>query len=84
MTTTRLLDLILRLYPPWWRSQYGEEVRTVSSDLLSDGRSVPKVVCNLFVGAVRARVTGAGAPRSYEHWAGRRAGPLSWWPQLPP
>jgi hypothetical protein len=26
---------------------------------------------NLFVGALRVRVTGAGAPRQYEHWAGR-------------
>ena len=71
MRATRLLDVVLRLYPSWWRAQYGEEVRTVSRDLLADGRSAWRVVLNLVIGAVRARVSGAGAPRHYALWAGR-------------
>ena len=71
MRAPRLLDAMLALYPPWWRTQYRDEVRTVSLDLMADGRPALRVSANLFVGAVRTRVRGVGTPRHYEPWARR-------------
>jgi hypothetical protein len=66
-----MLDALLGVYPPWWRERYGDEVRAISSDLIAGGRAPWRVSVNLFAGAVRTRVGGAGTPMQVAHWAGR-------------
>jgi hypothetical protein len=63
--------VVLGLYPPWWRAQYGAEVQAVSADLLAGGKSPWRVSLNLFSGAVRTRVSGANTPKEFAPWAGR-------------
>jgi hypothetical protein len=71
MRKTRMLDAVLRLYPPWWRARYEEEVRAIASDVIAAGRPPWRVLGNLFTGAMRLRATGANTPRQFAHWAGR-------------
>lgn len=71
MKTGPVIDLALRCYPAWWRDRYSEEVRLVSRDLTLEGRSPLKVGFDLLIGAVRARSSADGMPRSYGLWSSR-------------
>lgn len=55
MTSQRAIDLALRCYPGWWQDRYADEVRVLSRDLTSEGRSSLIVTLNLLRGAIRAR-----------------------------
>ena len=65
------IDMVLGLYPAWWRARYGDEVRAVSSDAVAGGQSTLRVITGLLLGAIRLRVTGAGTPKQSELWACR-------------
>jgi len=65
----RAVQLGLRCYPSWWRERYGAEQEALVEDLRADhgggpsiGRSGWRFAFSFVVGAVRARVTGAGMP----------------------
>jgi len=45
--------IALAMHPRWWRRRYGDEVATISSDLLEEGRSRWRVAGGLAVDAVR-------------------------------
>ena len=53
------IDAALAIYPTWWRTRYGDEVRAVSSDAIIGGQSPFRVTAGLLVGAVRLRVSGS-------------------------
>ena len=71
MTSRSAIDLVLRCYPNWWQERYADEVRVVSNDLMAEGRSTFKVTLNLLGGAVRARSSAQGMPRTYGLWSTR-------------
>ncbi|HEX3334611.1 MAG TPA: hypothetical protein VHS57_09730 [Acidimicrobiales bacterium] len=73
MREHRLIDAAFGLYPRWWRDRYLDEVHRITEDLVAGGRSRWALAGNLAVGAVRARVRGAGMPASYDLWARRSA-----------
>jgi hypothetical protein len=71
MRGARWIDAALGVYPTWWRTRYGDEVRTVSSDAIIGGQSPFRVTAGLLVGAVRLRVSGTGTPKQFPLWARR-------------
>ena len=71
MNTGKAIELALRCYPGWWRERYADEVRVVSRDLTTDGRSTVRVTLNLLGGAFRARSRAQGMPKTYGLWSVR-------------
>jgi hypothetical protein len=71
MRGARWIDAALGVYPTWWRTRYGDEVRTVTSDAIIGGQSPFRVTAGLLVGAVRLRVSGTGTPKQFPLWARR-------------
>ena len=71
MTRQSAIELALRCYPSWWRERYADEVRVVSNDLTAEGRSTLMVSLNLLGGAVRARSSAQGMPKTYGLWSAR-------------
>lgn len=69
MTSQRAIDLALRCYPGWWQDRYADEVRVLSRDLTSEGRSSLIVTLNLLRGAIRARYRAQGMPTTYDRWS---------------
>ncbi len=65
------IDAALAIYPTWWRTRYGDEVRTVSADAIIGGQSPFRVTAGLLVGAVRLRVSGRSTPKQFPLWARR-------------
>jgi|GEM_PF-1248697 hypothetical protein len=61
----------IALYPTWWRDRYGEDQLSFMSDLRHEGRSVARALPNLLAGALRARVSGTGAPALPSLWWSR-------------
>jgi hypothetical protein len=61
----------LRLYPPWWRDRYGEEVGVVADDLAESGRSLGPMLAGLIWGALRARLGARGMPANPDLWEAR-------------
>jgi hypothetical protein len=71
MRSGQVVDLAIGLYPGWWRERYAEEVRVVADDLAADGRSTAMVTFSLLRGAVHARTSAQGMPRTYVLWSTR-------------
>lgn len=67
----RIIAAAFALYPGWWRERYLEEAHCVTEDLVAAGRSPWTMASNLVIGALRARVSAAGMPPSYDAWARR-------------
>jgi len=61
----------LRCYPAWWRARYGDELRSVATDLTADGRSPITITLDLLGGAVRVRSRAQGMPTVYRLWSTR-------------
>ena len=59
------------MLPSWWRERYADEVRVVSNDMTAEGRSTLMVTLNLLGGAVRARSSAQGMPKTYGLWSAR-------------
>jgi hypothetical protein len=59
------------LYPRWWRDRYADDQQCFMADLRSEGRSVARAVPDLVAGAVRARISGTGAPSEPGLWWAR-------------
>jgi hypothetical protein len=71
MRSRSIVEVALRCYPKWWRTRYGDEMRTVVADLRSDGRSRLTVTLNLLRGALRARIRATGMPMTRDLWSAR-------------
>jgi hypothetical protein len=65
------IEWALRCYPAWWRARYGDELRSVATDLTADGRSPLTLTLNLLGGAVRVRSRASGMPKTYRLWSTR-------------
>ncbi|HXY43539.1 MAG TPA: hypothetical protein VEH29_05090 [Acidimicrobiales bacterium] len=59
------------LYPRWWRERYGEDLLSFVTDLRFDDRSVLRALPDLVAGALRARLSGSGAPAMPSLWWAR-------------
>jgi hypothetical protein len=70
----RMIGAAFSLYPSWWRERYLAEVRTVTEDLVAEGRSPVALSTNLALGALRARTQATGIPQTYDAWARRSCG----------
>lgn len=66
---SRLISLVLRLYPTWWRERHGDEAAEIGRLLTSDGVPTASVAWDYLTSAVRERV--AGVVRS--RWCARAA-----------
>ena len=47
MRAVRLVDATLSFYPAWWRDIYEEEMRTVTGDLVAQGRHPWRLAADL-------------------------------------
>jgi len=65
------VETALRCYPGWWRDRYADEVRSVSADLRTEGRSAARLTFDLIRGAIRVRTRADGMPKVYRLWATR-------------
>lgn len=71
MKSSPTVGWVLRCYPDWWQDRYGDEVRALSDDLVSEGRAPIVVALDLLRGAVAARTQGRGMPRTVDLWSSR-------------
>jgi hypothetical protein len=51
-----MMNVLLRLYPRWWRERYGAELAALLDDLRADGRGRWRWTGDLLAGAVDARL----------------------------
>jgi len=70
--SVRLVALALSVYPTWWKQRYGQDTATTCDDLVAEGRRPARLAFGLAVGALDARLFGAGlppVPSLYRRWA---------------